>query len=75
WQPTPEKKAIINLPSTVQVAMPHVFADQIEYMSDNMKYREGVVPRHQRLFNVLSIDFFNAARLSRTVVLTNVFVW
>lgn len=43
WQPTPEKKAIINLPSTVQVAMPHVFADQIEYMSDNMKYREGVV--------------------------------
>ena len=43
WKPTPEKKAIINLPSTVQVAMPHVFADQIEYMSDNMKYREGVV--------------------------------
>lgn len=43
WQPTPEKKAIINLPSTVQVAMPHVFADQIEYMSDNMKYRDGVV--------------------------------
>ena len=43
WQPTPEKKAIINLPSTVQVAMPHVFADQIEYMSENMKYRDGVV--------------------------------
>ena len=43
WKPTKEKKAIINLPSTVQVAMPHVFADQIEYMSDNMKYREGVV--------------------------------
>ncbi|MBP1584789.1 MAG: 2-isopropylmalate synthase, partial [Lachnospiraceae bacterium] len=43
WKPTPDNKAIINLPSTVQVAMPHVFADQIEYMSDNLKYRKGVV--------------------------------
>ncbi len=43
WKPTPEHKAIINLPSTVQVAMPHVFACQIEYMSKNMKYRDGVV--------------------------------
>lgn len=43
WEPTPERKAIINLPSTVQVAMPHVFACQIEYMSKNLKYRENVV--------------------------------
>ncbi len=43
WKPTPEKKVIINLPSTVQVAMPHVFACQIEYMSKNMKYRDNVV--------------------------------
>ena len=35
WKPTPEKKAIINLPSTVQMAMPHVYASQIEYMCDN----------------------------------------
>ena len=43
WKPTPERKAIINLPSTVQVAMPHIFACQIEYMSKNLKYRENVV--------------------------------
>ncbi|MDO4344766.1 MAG: 2-isopropylmalate synthase [Eubacteriales bacterium] len=43
WQPTPDKKVIINLPSTVQHSMPHVYASQIEYMSKNMKYRENVV--------------------------------
>ncbi len=43
WQPTADRKAIINLPSTVQLAMPHVYASQIEYMSKNMKYRENVV--------------------------------
>ncbi|MCQ2511335.1 MAG: 2-isopropylmalate synthase, partial [Lachnospiraceae bacterium] len=39
WQPTADRKAIINLPSTVQLSMPHVYASQIEYMSKNMKYR------------------------------------
>ena len=34
---------IINLPATVENAMPHVFATQIEYMNKNMKYRDGVV--------------------------------
>lgn len=43
WKPTPDKKAIINLPVTVQHSMPHVYASQIEYMSENMKYRENVV--------------------------------
>ena len=43
WQPTPERKAIINLPATVETAMPHVFADQVEYMHKNLKYRSGVV--------------------------------
>lgn len=43
WQPTPENKVIINLPSTVQHSMPHVYASQIEYMSKNMKYRENVI--------------------------------
>lgn len=32
WQPTPENKVIINLPATVSVAMPHVYANQIEFM-------------------------------------------
>lgn len=43
WQPTPDNKVIINLPSTVQMSMPHVLASQVEYMSKNMKYRENVV--------------------------------
>ncbi len=43
WQPTADRKAIINLPSTVQLSMPHVYASQIEYLSKNMKYRENVV--------------------------------
>ncbi len=42
WQPTPENKAIINIPTTVQIAMPHVFASQIEYFHKNMKHRENV---------------------------------
>lgn len=43
WQPTNGKKAIINLPTTVENAMPHVFASQVEYMSKNLKYRENVI--------------------------------
>lgn len=43
WQPTADNKVIINLPSTVQTSMPHVYASQIEYMCDNMKYRENVI--------------------------------
>lgn len=43
WQPTPDNKAIINIPATVETAMPHVFASQIAYLSKNLKYRENVV--------------------------------
>lgn len=43
WQPTPERKAIINLPVTVQLSMPHVYASQIEYMCDHLNYRENVI--------------------------------
>ncbi|MBR5453279.1 MAG: 2-isopropylmalate synthase [Clostridia bacterium] len=42
WKPTPEKKAIINLPVTVELASPHVYADQVEYICDNIKYRDSV---------------------------------
>ena len=42
-QPTPEKPMIINLPSTVQMSMPHVYASQIEYMSKHLKYRDSVI--------------------------------
>ena len=43
WKPTADAKAVINIPSTVENAMPHVFASQIEYVSKNLKYRENVV--------------------------------
>ena len=43
WQPEAEKKAIINLPVTVQLAEPHVFAQQVEYIHKNLKYRDNVV--------------------------------
>lgn len=43
WKPTKEKKAIINIPTTVQIAMPHVFASQVEYFHKNLKYRDSVV--------------------------------
>lgn len=43
WQPSENDKVIINLPVTVQLSMPHVYANQIEYMSDNIKYRENVI--------------------------------
>ena len=43
WKPTVDKKAIINLPVTVQHSMPHVYASQVEYMCENLKYRENVI--------------------------------
>ncbi|MBO5426349.1 MAG: 2-isopropylmalate synthase [Lachnospiraceae bacterium] len=43
WKPTPDRKVIINLPATVEMSLPHVYASQIEYMSNNMHCRENVV--------------------------------
>lgn len=43
WKPTPERKVIINLPATVSMSMPHVYASQIEYMSNNLHNRENVI--------------------------------
>ncbi|MBQ7368309.1 MAG: 2-isopropylmalate synthase [Clostridia bacterium] len=43
WQPTTEDKAIINLPVTVSHSMPHVYANQVEYMCKNLKNRENVI--------------------------------
>ena len=36
WEPTPDNKVIINLPVTVSHSMPHVYANQVEYMCDNL---------------------------------------
>ncbi len=43
WQPTADNKAIINIPTTVENAMPHTFACQLEYVHKHLKYRENVV--------------------------------
>jgi len=43
WQPTPERKMILNLPDTVEVAMPNVYADQIEWMCRNIKHRDSLI--------------------------------
>ncbi len=43
WQPTPERKMILNLPDTVEVAMPNVYADQIEWICTHIKNRESLI--------------------------------
>ena len=43
WQPTPTHKSIINLPATVEMATPNVYADSIEWMGRNLKYRDSIV--------------------------------
>ncbi|MCR5176704.1 MAG: 2-isopropylmalate synthase [Anaerovibrio sp.] len=42
WKPTPEHKAIINIPVTVEMSMPHVYAMQVAYISQNIKYRDAI---------------------------------
>ena len=43
WKPTADDKVIINLPVTVSHSMPHVYANQVEYMCRNLKGRENVI--------------------------------
>ena len=43
WKPTADRKAIINLPATIEMSMPHVFATQVAYMNKHLKYRDNVV--------------------------------
>ena len=43
WRPTPDNKMIINLPSTVEMTTPNVFADQIEWMSKHLENRESII--------------------------------
>ncbi len=56
WEPTPQKRCILNLPATVEMATPNIYADQIEYFCRKMKNRESAImslhphnePRHRR---------------------------
>lgn len=61
WQPDSEHKAIINIPTTVQIAMPHVFACQIEYITKHLKYRDNVVlsvhPHNDRGCGISDAEF------------------
>ena len=43
WKPTPDRKVIVNLPATVEMATPNVYADSIEYMHRNLRYRDSIV--------------------------------
>ena len=43
WQPTPDRKVIVNLPATVEMATPNVYADSIEWMNRNLRNRESIV--------------------------------
>ena len=43
WQPTPDRKVIVNLPATVEMATPNIYADSIEWMHRNLGWRDSVV--------------------------------
>ncbi|MCM2495829.1 2-isopropylmalate synthase [Burkholderia glumae] len=43
WQPTPERKSIVNLPATVEVGTPNYYADQIEWMHRNLARRDSLI--------------------------------
>ncbi len=43
WQPTPDHKIIFNLPATVEMSMPHIYANQIEYMHKNLDRRDSLL--------------------------------
>ena len=61
WQPDEDHKVIINIPTTVQIAMPHVFACQVEYLHKNLKYRDAVVlsvhPHNDRGCGISDAEF------------------
>lgn len=61
WQPAGDHKVIVNIPTTVQIAMPHVFACQVEYIHKHLKYRDAVVlsvhPHNDRGCGISDAEF------------------
>ena len=61
WEPDQGHKAIINIPTTVQIAMPHVFACQVEYIHKHLKYRDSVIlsvhPHNDRGCGISDAEF------------------
>ena len=46
WEPTPERKSILNLPATVEMSTPNVYADQIEWFARHVRRRDSVIAQH-----------------------------
>ena len=74
WKPTPDHKTIINLPATVEMATPNVYADSIEWMHRNLKYRDSIVlslhPHNDRGTGVAAAElgyFAGADRIEGTL--------
>jgi 2-isopropylmalate synthase len=69
WGPTAENPTIINLPSTVEMATPNIFADQIEWMGDNFSKRERVIlsvhPHNDRGTGVAAAELAQMAGADR----------
>ena len=61
WEPAPDNKVIVNLPVTVELSMPHIYADQVEYMCDGLYRRENVIvslhPHNDRGCAVADTEF------------------
>jgi 2-isopropylmalate synthase len=69
WEPTPDRKSILNLPATVEMATPNIFADQIEWFSRNLKNRAcsvlSVHPHNDRGTAVAAAEFAQMAGAER----------
>ena len=69
WQPIPEAKAIINLPASVEVATPNIFADQVEWMHRHLDYRDAVAlsvhPHNDRGCSVAAAELGQMAGADR----------
>lgn len=69
WQPRAEAKAVINLPASVEVATPNIFADQVEWMHRNLDYRAAVAlsvhPHNDRGCSVAAAELAQMAGADR----------
>lgn len=69
WQPTPSAKSIINLPASVEVSTPNIFADQVEWMHQNLDYRDAVVlcvhPHNDRGCSIAAAELAQMAGAQR----------
>lgn len=78
WQPAPDNKVIINLPVTVEMSMPHVYAQQVEYMCDTLHNRENVIislhPHNDRGCAVADCEMGLLAGADRIEVLVSAMV-